>query len=231
MDTFNVKFQAQMNTEGKDQLIQGADIVLGGEYECGVNAHHVRILDIGGNIGAFTIWALHRFPFSTVQVFEPVPEVFELLEENLKFYKSMVTTYPWAVCSTKELVLTVNPDKLENTGKYSDRFVTMANSYQIKVKTIDPAAILEAGIVKVDCEGFEEEVITRLSLDRTFLLIVEFHSDIQRTNVEKYLYGKGFLLYWTNQAPFYGLSGICFYLNPNVKADYSLFRLPRDFSV
>jgi FkbM family methyltransferase len=233
MEIFNVSFQTQMETKGKDQLYQGASVVLGGEYECGVNAHHIQILDIGGNIGAFTLWALHRFPFSTVQVFEPVPEVFSILEENLKFYKSMVLSFPLAVSVEPSLILTVDPNKLENTGKYSGRFYSNKDSYTVRVETIHPRDIWPVDIVKVDCEGYEEEVITNLSLEETSLIIVEFHSDLQRRNVEFFLYEKGFTLHWTRPSPFYGLSGICFYWKETDKSEIYLshFNKPGGFSI
>jgi methylase of polypeptide subunit release factors len=60
--------------------------VLAGEYESGHVGEQLRVLDIGANVGAFSIWAAHRWPGSTIQAYEPNPSTFALLQTNTRRY-------------------------------------------------------------------------------------------------------------------------------------------------
>jgi FkbM family methyltransferase len=60
--------------------------VLEGEYESGYVGEGLRVLDIGANAGAFSIWAAHRWPGSTIDAYEPSPSTFALLQENTRSY-------------------------------------------------------------------------------------------------------------------------------------------------
>jgi hypothetical protein len=55
--------------------------VFSGEYG-GYAGEDLRILAIGANMGAFSLWAAHRWPRSTIDAYEPNPGTFRLLEAN-----------------------------------------------------------------------------------------------------------------------------------------------------
>jgi FkbM family methyltransferase len=46
-----------------------------------------RIVDLGANIGIFSLWARHCFPAAAIQCYEPNPDLWPLLKENLKDLK------------------------------------------------------------------------------------------------------------------------------------------------
>jgi len=58
--------------------------VLMGEYDAPYFGERLRILDLGANIGAFSLWAQRRWPGSTITAYEPEPEAFALLERNTR---------------------------------------------------------------------------------------------------------------------------------------------------
>jgi hypothetical protein len=60
--------------------------VLAGEYESGYDGTGLHVLDIGTNVGAFSVWAAHRWPGSTVDAYEHNPATFTLLERNTRRY-------------------------------------------------------------------------------------------------------------------------------------------------
>jgi hypothetical protein len=50
--------------------------VLDGEYESKYVGKRLRVLDIGANAGAFSIWAAHHWPGSTIDAYEANPGTF-----------------------------------------------------------------------------------------------------------------------------------------------------------
>src|SRR5882672_4703641 len=42
------------------------------------------IIDVGANQGQFAIAAAHRFPMAKIYSFEPVPDIFEKLQNNVR---------------------------------------------------------------------------------------------------------------------------------------------------
>ena len=61
--------------------------VLRGEYESGYTGERLTVLDIGANIGAFSLWAAHRWPGCTINAYEPNPATFALLERSTRSYQ------------------------------------------------------------------------------------------------------------------------------------------------
>jgi hypothetical protein len=62
------------------------EIMVGQEYfRHGLSIDDARcILDVGGNIGMFTVAAKRRAPGAVVYTFEPIPDTFEALQMNLR---------------------------------------------------------------------------------------------------------------------------------------------------
>jgi predicted RNA methylase len=58
--------------------------VLAGEYESGYDGAGLHVVDIGANVGAFSVWAAHRWPGSTVDAIEANPATFRVLESNAR---------------------------------------------------------------------------------------------------------------------------------------------------
>jgi amino acid adenylation domain-containing protein/FkbM family methyltransferase len=59
------------------------------------------ILDVGANIGMFTLFALSACPSSRVLAFEPLPAAFERLRENLAPFQGSVTLLPYGLSDTE----------------------------------------------------------------------------------------------------------------------------------
>ena len=80
------------------------------------------IIDIGSGIGDFSIFAATNFPGNSVHAFEPTPDSFNLLLENLSINNiSNVNAYPYAVwSSTQSLVM--DTDQTE-PGQYVSRSI------------------------------------------------------------------------------------------------------------
>ena len=111
------------------------------------------VLDIGANIGA--IAQALEFSGFTVESFEPQPEVFELLRQNVK-----------GKCHNLALAqqsgVTVMP-KLRYDESYNFGGVVLGTASRsngaIKVEKLDSFGYDNVGLMKIDVEGFEEQVL------------------------------------------------------------------------
>src|SRR5215217_6924918 len=72
--------------------------VLGGEYDAPYFGHGLTIVDVGANVGAFSVWADLRWPRSTIHAYEPHPGTFEMLVRNVGHLSNVrcerVAVYP-----------------------------------------------------------------------------------------------------------------------------------------
>lgn len=128
-----------------------------------------NILDIGANIGLFTLWAYQRWAPTKMISVEPEPRNFEVLKKNVK--QNMLRGV--------ELVnAAVTPDgepvKLyihqSNTGGHStvrtskDSIVSRGVSIAELIEKFDGDAV---DLMKIDCEGAEYDIIKQIIPIRT----------------------------------------------------------------
>lgn len=165
--------------------------VFDGPYDYMLDGCNLSILDIGANIGTFALWALRRFPNSTIVCYEPILETFEILKKNTEFFG--IKSYQLAVSTEKNLVFRVNMNALDSAGK--DCLTSECGEVmEVKVETVHPKEVGNFDIVKVNTEGAEVDILTNMNLDKTYIVMVESHSDEKRCAVQKHLYSQGFFL-------------------------------------
>jgi len=158
------------------------------------------IVDIGGGLGDFTLLAA-RTPNSDVHVYEPFPESYALLEENLRHNQiNNVHIYAEAVSGEQgQLHLTTG------TG-VAVRHSTAQNSEaaDLAVIAVSLATVIQRiaskhiDFLKMDCEGGEYDVLLKAdnaSLESISHICMEYHDDLTpHTHVElvQFLSEKGF---------------------------------------
>lgn len=167
--------------------------VFEGEYEVPLYAPGLTILDVGANVGSFSIWAAHRFPHSTIHSYEPHPKNYELLVKNCRRYPNI---------KTYECGVGIPGTRILYNGKHNDgehsliagcRGVDGMTGQHVTV--IDPLSMPKADIIKMDTEGCEIEILRPLILDmQSFLAVMfEYHAANHRTELESLL-GKDYVL-------------------------------------
>jgi FkbM family methyltransferase len=146
------------------------------------------ILDVGANIGVFSIAAAKRFPDATIHSFEPNPEAYPRLVRNLELNGTVnVRPVNRAVHSSCG-VLNFSGDNSTSVGRVID-----SGTLSIEAVTLDDfcshRGIREIGLIKIDVEGAEVEVLkgARATLEMTDWLVVECHSAELASNVEDVL--------------------------------------------
>jgi FkbM family methyltransferase len=141
------------------------------------------VLDVGGHVGAFSIFLAKKYPFLKVVAFEPFPDNYRHFLENIRLNEvSNVVVYNRAVTSDGRRI-TMSFD-LDNTGGATAEPLTstVASRRSAEVESVTLEEMLQrhapsgCKLLKIDCEGAEFEVLPATpSLTRVEYLSGEFH--------------------------------------------------------
>lgn len=127
-------------------------------------------IDIGANIGRYTIAAAKDAKYEQVLAIEPNPKVVDVLNKNIKLnnVQDIVIVAPIAITNTGGESLLQNDTHHFGGGNLVDpskTSVTMDNSVKVRLSTLD-ALLKEKNIdpthvdfIKIDVEGLETEVL------------------------------------------------------------------------
>ena len=145
------------------------------------------VLDVGANIGAFTLKVAHKVKH--VIAIEPEPRNFELLKKNISENNlSNVTLLNYAVSDKPEIV------HFNTTGGSAK---VSKNGIPINAKPLDDI-LQELGdpevtIMKMDIEGYEGKVLSAFKKYQTLRqIIIEVHSKELKNFVNNWLTARGF---------------------------------------
>lgn len=146
--------------------------------------NHLIILDIGSNVGFFSLATFAKFPKSEIYSFEPHPFCFEVMTN----YKHTFRHYKWNIY--QQAVSNLNGKINLNTSSVSE-FTTMASVFQNETKKekhlvksikldffISESNLINIDFIKIDCEGAEYSIIYNLPkkiFERINALSVETH--------------------------------------------------------
>jgi FkbM family methyltransferase len=191
------------------------------------------IIDIGGNIGSSVIHFKKMYPDSTIYVFEPDPDCYEVLIKNTEQHDNIH-------CYNIGLF---NENKIEKLNR--NRFGSSGNSIYLKdgitsnsidvtlrktSEIFNELKLFNSNILKIDTEGCEIPILKDiLLLNIDFELIyIEYHCDEDRFEIEKLLYPKYRLI---NVNIMYKNIGELTYVNDNIeRVDYNGLLLPNQKS-
>jgi FkbM family methyltransferase len=141
------------------------------------------VLDIGANVGVFTIFLRWLCPGVRVHAFEPVAETRERLEMNLRanHLTDSVTVHPVAVAAQGGTLTLFHGSKAGHSSVTLSQF---SRTQQETVPCINLATALQlAGVgpihlLKIDTEGSEVEIFEGIGptvLDQIQRVVVEYH--------------------------------------------------------
>jgi FkbM family methyltransferase len=161
--------------------------VLAGAYNAPFNpATPPVILDIGANVGAFTRWAVTRWPGCTIHAYEPCPENYALLLRTLLTIQWETTEEPMAQIIPHDHAVTecdgtatLNEGQF-NCGEWSLMIEPLPGKRQVPVQTMAAMKLPKADILKIDAEGAELQIIAALHfgnrLPEFSAIMMEVHS-------------------------------------------------------
>ncbi len=223
--TFPGGFSCYTQSEpGEAALIYNEIMVKQEYFQYGLSVMDARcVMDIGANIGIFTMAVKLKAPEATVYAFEPIPDTFQALEQNVRLLGcSDVHLFNLAIGSQDhgEQTLTYFPHMPGNStaipalkdeqksamdhifGKELSDFLNQSETRIVQVRTLS-SVIREQGItdvdyLKVDVEGGEISVLEGIEEMHWPIfkqVAVETHSAQLREQVSEILAKHGFEVY------------------------------------
>lgn len=144
----------------------------------------LTVVDIGANVGYFSLYMLSKNKGSKVIAFEPLPANYELLKKYKEENPALNLTAVNKAVAGEEGRLTLGYDETDNYSTSASIFE--ANELQNRITV--PCTTLEAIVqeydlskidfLKLDCEGSEYPIIYKLSravLNRISVIAIETH--------------------------------------------------------
>lgn len=143
-----------------------------------IKNNHI-VIDIGAHIGLFTLYASQFCKSGKIYCFEPVPENFKLLSENLILNKIQNVIAKQCAISNKSgyVKIYLNEDASGNSMHVSGTESVQAESISLK-DVIDNNNLNRIDYLKIDCEGEEYEIINSLPVsyfDMIQNMCIEYH--------------------------------------------------------
>ncbi len=164
------------------------EIFLREEY--GKVADGAIIVDVGANIGAFSIFAATSARGVVVYAYEPMPEFYRLMEENLRLNRLelSVRSFNLAVgahSGIRQLFLENPTFSFPTFLRGGDRVARTVEVPCVSLAEIlDSNGLVRVDLLKMDCEGAEYEIMygtPHRYLERIREMRMEYHNlDTQR---------------------------------------------------
>ena len=146
-----------------------------GEYNVALDNPKL-ILDFGAHIGIASTWFLLKYPGATVEAYEPSPELFPILTQNLVQFGNRAMAYQIAASHDGELELFLADEF--TTTRTSSAFKTTNNRIQVPSRSLDTiVGDRTVDLIKVDIEGSEYELLLHAHcLPQVRVITGELHS-------------------------------------------------------
>jgi FkbM family methyltransferase len=161
------------------------------------------VVDIGGGLGDFTVFAAHRCPAGRIYAYEPFPSSFALLEENVRLNGiGNVRAFPLAVTGSRGETLAIEelatPLQNRTVGSSPGR----GGAGAVRGTTLEDVfaenGLAVCDFLKIDCEGGEYEILFRCPpavLARIRTICLEYHDGVtphSHEDLVRFLEGNGF---------------------------------------
>ncbi len=149
------------------------------------------VLDIGHNVGAFTVWACRCWwpdSVEAVHAYDPNPGCAEILRRNLALVQRGIEVHVHTAAVTSDPSPALQIDArwgcssiIPRMSAHPDR---KADGERVSVPAIHPRDLPAADAIKVDAEGVEGEIVEHYRhWDGVKVLMIEWHSVADRLAV------------------------------------------------
>jgi len=167
-----------------DNMVKHIEKIFKGEYDIPYENPNPVILDIGGNVGGFSLWADKRWANSKIYSYEPIKNNFSLLKENTKDMNNITISNVAIGSKTETRVMYYGA---HNVGECS--FINGAEQVDEgeEVSVMSASLLPDANIVKIDTEGAEIEILENMII-KPDVYLIEFHSAYNRRRIDNILY-------------------------------------------
>jgi FkbM family methyltransferase len=171
------------------------------------------IVDIGGGIGDYTIFAAHGREQARVIAFEPFPDSYRLLQDNLALNQIHTVQLSTQAVGSQTGIMQFVAGPADPLSRQTSVLSGVATGEGLPVQSVSLGAVLEqlAGgsidLIKLDCEGAEYDILMNSPaavLEKIDRIVLEYHDDVtpyKHGDLVKYLTEQGFQVEsWENFA-------------------------------
>lgn len=158
------------------------------DYDIPLAVPPKTVLDIGANIGAFSLRAASMWPDCVIQAYEPLPDSAESYHDNcgngrFHIHQAAVRSFTGVdkIRMGKASVLTCSFHNLQEQSEET-----------VEVKCLDAATLESAEFLKIDTEGCETEILKRIPLENTRAIACEFHLSRDKRDILEFCNDNGF---------------------------------------
>ena len=130
--------------------------------------------DIGANIGGFSCYAAKK-EAKAVLAFEPVTENLQMLINNvvLNHFEQTILIYPKGITDNgRNIPLFIDRENYGNCSTFRDGLIEHVNVETIPVESLNSYT---GKCIKIDTEGYEFEILSKLDLTKVNKIVVEDH--------------------------------------------------------
>lgn len=136
-----------------------------------------RVLDIGGNIGQFSLTLSHALKDKArIDVIEPNPDIYELLHSNTQ-HKTNIHTYNFGIGRPGMKDMFYTPGKSATGSLYISNTSDKTVAKKTKVALINDVVSLtdcrQYDLTKIDVEGYEYNSLEAIKPFKTKLMFIE----------------------------------------------------------
>jgi len=167
-----------------DNMIPHIEKIFKGEYDIPYEKEYPVILDIGGNIGGFCLWANQRWKNSKIYSYEPIKKNFEFLKLNTKDIENIMAMNLAIGSKTEQRRMHYGA---HNVGECSFQHGAEQVEEGEDVSVVAASLLPKANIVKIDTEGAEIEILENMVI-KPDVYLIEYHSAYNRRRIDNILY-------------------------------------------
>jgi FkbM family methyltransferase len=173
------------------EMVDSVREVLAGEYESGFSGEDLSILDIGANVGSFSLWAHCRWPGSRITAYEPHPGTFAMLQSNLQRLSAFSAVNAAVYPSQRKSISFFSRypgDGEAGVAECMERtFAPAQEGERFDVAVVHPKNLPAADVVKLDVEGAEADILANMDLSGVSLILLEYQNDANRAAIKALL--------------------------------------------
>lgn len=171
------------------------------------------IVDIGGGIGDYTIFAAHDRDKAHVIAFEPFPESYRLLQTNLTLNQIHNVLLSSQAVGSQTGIMQFGAEPADPLSRQTSVVSGVATGESLVVQSVSLEAVVDqlAGghldLIKLDCEGAEFDILMNspaVVLEKIDRIVLEYHDGVTANthgDLVKYLTKQGFQVEsWDNFA-------------------------------
>jgi FkbM family methyltransferase len=168
-------------------------------------APEATVVDIGANIGLFSLWAATRCERGRVIAVEPSPRMADFLCQNAARNRKSITVLQVACGGVggKGVLYTPYGDEAKNTLDARDSSIPVRALADVEIITLkelfNRSNIEKCNLLKVDCEGSEYDILLKSPvevLDKVQQIALEYHPGFNESDtpgrLEGFLKDRGF---------------------------------------